>query len=221
MIQTWSTPFACGCPPNTNLRVYLCQSKEAGGWKQRDRKEGRREISVCELRIGGVYEKEHDENIWEKKKKRKCLPERGTGKSGRRAPGRSVEGYFGLDWSETREEDQRNRVTKTSMQQMPLPCASISRPCHGAKRLEILTQGKNILVRVVGLNTLETLASLGWSEDRQNHGYVPCFDSHLGLVLSARSLAIAFPGRLGLTRSRFSQARITPSWVPQPSASRK
>lgn len=105
---------------------------------------------------------------------------------------------------------------------MLLPCASLSRPCHGVGRLEILTQGRNILVRsVVGPTELEMLASLGWGEDRQMHGYIPSLDSHLSLVLVARSSAIAFPGRPGLTRNRFSPFRGTPSWVPQSSASRK
>lgn len=49
----------------------------------------------------------------------------------------------------------------------------------------------------------------------------PLCDSHLGLVLSACSSAIAFPGRPELTPSRFSPARITPSWAPQPSVRRK
>lgn len=44
---------------------------------------------------------------------------------------------------------------------------------------------------------------------------------NLSLVLVARSSAIAFPGRPGLTRNRFSPFRGTPSWVPQSSASRK
>lgn len=44
---------------------------------------------------------------------------------------------------------------------------------------------------------------------------------HLSSVLGARSSAIAFPGRPGLTRNRFSPPRITPSRVPQSSASRK
>lgn len=47
---------------------------------------------------------------------------------------------------------------------MPLPCASVSHSCHGAERLEILTQGMNILVSEVGLYILEILASLGWGD---------------------------------------------------------
>lgn len=74
---------------------------------------------------------------------------------------------------------------------------------------------------MVGFNILAILGSLGWVEDRQNHSYIPCLDSHLSLVLGARSSAIAFPGRPGLTRNRFSPLRITPSWGPQSSASRK
>lgn len=44
---------------------------------------------------------------------------------------------------------------------------------------------------------------------------------NLSPVLGARSSAIAFPGRPGLTRDRFSPSRVTPSWVPQSSASRE
>lgn len=43
---------------------------------------------------------------------------RGTRKAGRRARGRSVEGYLGLDWSESSEEDLRTRATKISTQEM-------------------------------------------------------------------------------------------------------
>lgn len=49
-----------------------------------------------------------NENISGKGKKKK-----GEG------PGRSVEGYSGLDWSESSEEDLTARVTKISAQEMP------------------------------------------------------------------------------------------------------
>lgn len=94
-------------------------------------------------------------------------------------------------------------------------------PVSGAERLEILTRGRTMLASVAGFNILEILGSLGWGEDGQNHSYIPRLDSHLSSVLGARSSAIAFPGRPGLTRNRFSPPRITPSRVPQSSASRK
>lgn len=49
-----------------------------------------------------------NENISGKGKKKK-----GEG------PGRSVEGYSGLDWSESGEKDLTARVTKISAQEMP------------------------------------------------------------------------------------------------------
>lgn len=103
---------------------------------------------------------------------------------------------------------------------MPLPRASVSRPCHGVELLEILTQGRNILVSVAGPKALEILAKLGWTGDRQNDGYIPSLDSHLSLVLGARSSAIAFPERSGLTRNTFSPFRVTSAWVPQSRTSR-
>lgn len=104
---------------------------------------------------------------------------------------------------------------------MPLPCASVSRPCHGIELLEILTRGRNILGSVAGPKALEILVKLGWRGDRQKDGNIPSLDSHLSLVLGAPSSAIAVPKRPGLTRNTFSPFRVTSAWAPRSRTSRK
>lgn len=152
-----------------------------------------------------------NENISEQKR-RKLPPQRDPGSFG--------DGYSWWNCSGSKEEALRCRVIKTSTQQMPLPRASVSRPCHGVELLEILARGRHILVSVPGPKALEILAKLGWTGDRQSDGYTSSLDSHLGLVLGARSSAIAFPERSGLTRNTFSPSRVTSAWVPQSRTSR-
>ena len=121
MIQTRSTPFACGCPSKANLRSVCVRSKETGGWKLKEGRggvgRGGEEREVCVNSGPEAYMRiSTNENISGKEKQKK---RQGTGKAGQRAPRRSVEGYSGLDWSESSEEDLSARVTKISTQEMP------------------------------------------------------------------------------------------------------
>lgn len=200
-------------PPNPNIKA---KAKEARELKQRQgARRGEPEVCVWNRAWRCIWNKNMDESILEKQKKRKCLL---------RARGRFVDGYLRWNCSESRKEDLRYKGNNFHATDAAAPCLSFPPVSRGrAFTNPHLSRGEGgiIPVSVVGPRVLEILASLRWNEDRQNHGYVPCLDSHLSLVLGAHSSAIAFPGRPGLTRNSFCPFRLTPSWVPQFTASRK
>ena len=164
---------------------------QGGEGRSGERRWGER--SVCELRTGGVYENKHEwEYFREGKTKKKARDREGRTASAEKICRRLFR--TGLEWVKRRRSERQSNKDFHS-RDAALPRASVSLSCYGAQHWEILTQGTNILVRGGWSRLSGDAGPIRVGRWSQNH--VPCFDSHLGPVLSVRSWAIAFLGSPG------------------------